>query len=88
MAMPEIACAKYVPGEGRRCVHYADGPCLRPDEFMCVEWLSANGYGRDPLPDAREHLQQLRATSPPPAPPKPSPLQIGLFPRLRPQRNP
>ena len=89
MAMPEIACAKYVPREGRRCVHYADGgPCLRPDEFMCVEWLKANGYLRDPLPDAREHLRQLRATSPPSAKPSPAPLQIGLFPRLRPQRNP
>jgi hypothetical protein len=85
--MPEIACANYVPGEGRRCVHYAVGTCLRPDEFMCVEWLKANGYLRDPLPDAREHLRQLRASSPP-TKPSPAPIQIGLFPRLRPQRSP
>ena len=84
MAASEIACAKYVPGGGRRCVHYADGACLRPDEFMCGEWLKANGYARSSLPDAREHLKRLRATSPPPSP---APVQIGLFPRLRPQRS-
>jgi len=88
MALPKIACAKYAPGGGRRCAHYADGACLRPDEFMCVEWLRANGYAPDPLVGAREHLRVLRATSPPPAPPKSSPVQIGLFPRLRRPRKP
>jgi hypothetical protein len=83
----QISCLRYVAGDGRRCAHYRDGACARPDEFMCVEWLRSNGYLRDPLPGAREHLRQVRATSPPPAPPKPS-KQIGLFPRLRPQRNP
>lgn len=81
---PEISCPKYLPVDGRRCVHYGDGPCLRPDEFMCVEWLRANGYLRDPLPDAREHLRLLRATSPPLASrPRPAPVQLGQFPRLR-----
>ena len=41
---PGITCEKYVRGEGRRCVHYvANGACALPDEFMCVEWLKANG---------------------------------------------
>jgi len=86
--MPAFTCPKYVPVHGtRRCAHYGDGgPCLRPDEFMCVEWLRANGYLRDPLPEAREYLKQLRATSPPPAPLLP-PAQIGSFPRLRPPRS-
>lgn len=88
MALPEIACAKYVPGEGRRCAHYADPICLRRDEFVCVEWLRANRYLRDPLVDARQHLTQLCATSPPPAPPQPASVQLGLFPRLRRPRNP
>ena len=91
MALPEIACAKYVPGEGRRCAHYADPVCLRHDEFVCIAWLRANGYLRDPLEAAREHLTQLRATSPPPAapaPPQPATVQLGLFPRLRPPRKP
>ena len=90
MALPEIACAKYVPGEGWRCAHYADPVCLRHDEFVCIAWLRANGYLRDPLEAAREHLTQLRATSPPsaaPAPPQPA-TQLGLFPRLRPLRSP
>ena len=86
--MPAFTCPKYTPAPGAsRCVHYADGgPCLRPDEFMCVEWLRANGYLPDLLPAAREHLKQVRARSPPPAPPLP-PAQIGLFPRLRSTRS-
>jgi hypothetical protein len=39
-----IVCSKYAPGETRRCVHFLSyGGCARPDEFMCVEWLRANG---------------------------------------------
>ncbi|MBI5549078.1 MAG: hypothetical protein HY901_34775 [Deltaproteobacteria bacterium] len=88
MALPEVACGKYMPGTGRSCLHYLPGgPCNRPDEFMCVEWLRANGFLCDPVPDALEHLRQLRTIAPPPAPSKPLPIQIGLFPRLRPQRS-
>lgn len=39
-----ITCAKYVRGEGKRCVHFkASGACELPEEFMCVEWMKANG---------------------------------------------
>jgi hypothetical protein len=41
-----ITCAKYEPLPGtKRCRHYhANGACGLPDEFMCVEWLKANGH--------------------------------------------
>jgi len=42
---PQLTCAKYMPGTDHRCVHYLPGgACARPDEFMCVEWLKANGH--------------------------------------------
>lgn len=49
---PGITCEKYVRSEGKRCVHYlAGGSCSLPDEFMCVEWLKANGpKPRQPQP--------------------------------------
>ena len=40
-----FACSHYesLPGE-KRCRHYLkSGACARSDEFMCVEWLKANG---------------------------------------------
>lgn len=38
------------PGE-KRCRHYLKGgACARPDEFMCVEWLKANGHPVPPQP--------------------------------------
>jgi hypothetical protein len=52
---PGITCEKYVRGEGKRCVHYvANGACALPDDFMCVEWLKANG----PKP-ARDGVRSL-----------------------------
>lgn len=41
-----VECRHYEPLPGsRRCKHYLDGgACARPDEFMCVEWLRANGH--------------------------------------------
>jgi hypothetical protein len=41
-----ITCPKYEPVPGtKRCRHYhANGACGLPDEFMCVEWLKANGH--------------------------------------------
>jgi hypothetical protein len=41
-----ITCPHYESIDGaRRCRWYiSNGACSRPDEFMCVEWLKANGY--------------------------------------------
>lgn len=41
-----ITCSKYEPDlDGRRCRHYGGrGACVLPEEFMCVEWLKANGH--------------------------------------------
>lgn len=48
---PGITCEKYTRGEGKRCLHFAsNGACTLPDEFMCVEWLKANGHGKRALP--------------------------------------
>lgn len=46
-----ISCPQYVAFEGStRCRHYfANGACELPDEFMCVEWLKANGHAPPPL---------------------------------------
>ena len=45
-----ITCPKYEPVTGtKRCRHYqANGACGLPDEFMCVEWLKANGHATPP----------------------------------------
>lgn len=49
-----ITCPKYEPVPGtKRCRHYhANGACGLPDEFMCVEWLKANGHA-SPAPTAK-----------------------------------
>ncbi len=49
---PNITCEKYTRGEdGKHCIYFArNGACLRDDEFMCVEWLKANGHGKPALP--------------------------------------
>ncbi|HHH28953.1 MAG TPA: hypothetical protein ENK57_11500 [Polyangiaceae bacterium] len=41
-----FTCPHYDPKPGsKRCRHYLDGgPCARPDEFMCIEWMKANGH--------------------------------------------
>ena len=50
-ALPEgITCPRYdaPPGE-KRCRHYVKGgACALPDEFMCLEWLKANGHAVPP----------------------------------------
>jgi hypothetical protein len=63
---PPVSCPKYEPVPGsRRCRDYLpNGGCARPDEFMCVEWLKANGHAR--------------AANPPPEP-TPAPLERDLF---------
>jgi len=52
---PGITCEKYTAGaDGKRCAYYLDdGACVRPDEFMCVEWLRRNAHlPPAPAPDA------------------------------------
>ncbi|ACY13624.1 hypothetical protein [Haliangium ochraceum] len=41
-----ITCPSYEPRPGTtRCRSYLDGGvCTRADEFLCVEWLRANGH--------------------------------------------
>lgn len=66
-----ITCSKYdaVPGT-KRCRHYhANGACALPDEFMCIEWLKANGHTAPP--------------GTPPPPPSPPPLTRTLFGEVR-----
>ena len=48
---PAFDCPKYDPLPGsKRCRHYLDnGACALPDEFMCVEWMKANGYAPKPV---------------------------------------
>lgn len=65
-----ISCPKYEPVEGtRRCRQYhADGACALPDEFMCVEWLKANGHASAPSAPAPPPLERdlFGAPMPPP----------------------
>ncbi len=54
-----VTCEHYVRAEGKRCLHYAsNGACNLPDEFMCVEWLKANG------PNAKRGLPLAPTTAP------------------------
>ena len=41
-----ITCSHYEALPGRKhCRYYLEnGACSRPDEFMCSEWLKANGH--------------------------------------------
>lgn len=47
---PSFTCPHYraLPGTKRCRAYMDDGACTRPDEFMCTEWLRANGYGQRP----------------------------------------
>lgn len=62
--VPPITCPHYesIPGS-RRCRSYdPSGACLRPDTFMCLEWLKVNpGPSLSPTPPV-----------PPPQLPRPS----------------
>ena len=64
-----FACEHYeaLP-DGKRCRHYLQGgACARSDEFMCVEWLKANGHAaHSPAPAPAEPAKQ-----PEPKPPAP-----------------
>ena len=63
-----ISCSHYSPPPGaKRCLHYLKGgACSRPDEFMCVEWLKANGQVVPPKP-----VPVSRPATPPPSAAKP-----------------
>ena len=67
-----ITCPHYeaIPG-GKHCRHYLDnGACSLPTEFMCVEWMKANGHLVEdvaPKPAAatpESPLRQALASSP------------------------
>ena len=49
-AEPSFSCTRYEARAGsRRCRHFVPGgACALPDEFMCVEWLRANGHDVPP----------------------------------------
>ncbi len=74
-----VTCTRYeaVPGT-RRCKHYLQGgACSLPDEFMCVEWLKANGHrAPPPLPPLSE--------APAPAP---APVPVAVAPSGPPPRS-
>jgi len=67
-----ITCPHYKAIPGRKhCRHYlTDGACSRPDEFMCREWMKANGHlvgDATPVPAGVAHdspLHQVLASSP------------------------
>ena len=54
--------------DGRRCRHYVQGgACARSDEFMCVEWLKANGHAvPSPTPAPAEAAKQPETKVPTP----------------------
>ncbi|MEM7446803.1 MAG: hypothetical protein AAF355_01020 [Myxococcota bacterium] len=71
IAPPEITCPRYEPKPGtKRCQHYLKGgACALPDEFMCVEWLKANGHAvPEPLPPVE--VEPPPPTQPPSSAPK------------------
>ena len=67
-----ITCPKYEAVAGtKRCRHYhANGACRLPDEFMCIEWLKANGHAApgsgsrsSPASTRREDVPVVRTVS-------------------------
>ena len=76
-AAPKITCPRYDPVPGtKRCKHYLKGgACALPDEFMCVEWLKANGHHvpppLPPLAPVEAEPPSEPAPTPTPAPPSP-----------------
>ena len=73
IATPEITCPRYEPKPGsKRCKHYLKGgACVLPDEFMCVEWLKANGHALpEPLPPVEVEPEPPPATASPSSAPK------------------
>ena len=64
-----FTCPHYEPKPGsKRCRHYLEGgACARPDEFMCVEWLKANGHAALPPSPTAETVPERDGAAPAPA---------------------
>ena len=64
-----FTCPHYEPKPGsKRCRHYLEGgACARPDEFMCVEWLKANGHAALPPSPTAETVSERDGAAPAPA---------------------
>jgi len=72
-----FSCPHYSPLPGsKRCKDYLKGgACARADEFMCVEWLKANGHAipdNHPVvaPPAKDLFGNPVAVPPPPPAPR------------------
>jgi hypothetical protein len=75
---PGVTCAKYVRGEGKRCLHYVvGGACALPDEFMCVQWLKAN-EAKASAASATKAPETVATEAPKPAR-RPQPKTLDLF---------
>jgi hypothetical protein len=85
-AAPEITCSRYDPVPGtKRCKHYLKGgACALPDEFMCVEWLKANGHH---VPPPLPPLAPVEAKSPSEPTPTPTPAPPSSPTQPRPDRT-
>jgi hypothetical protein len=61
-----FTCPHYDPVPGsKRCRQYLDGgACARPDEFMCLEWLKANGHAVPPPASAPEAASAPKTAEP------------------------
>src|SRR5690606_33354177 len=70
----EITCPRYDPVPGtKRCKHYLKGgACALPDEFMCVEWLKANGHHVPPPLPPLDPVEAKPPSEPAPTPAPPS----------------
>ncbi len=85
-ATPEITCPRCDPVPGtKRCKHYLKGgACALPDEFMCVEWLKANGHH---VPPPLPPLAPVEAKSPSEPTPTPTPAPPSSPTQPRPDRT-
>jgi hypothetical protein len=89
----DVTCPRYDPVPGtRRCKHYLKGgACSLPDEFMCVEWLKANGHHVPPplpLSMATPTTTPVVAENPPATPREEHRVPRDLFGRPLPPPEP
>lgn len=99
-AQPAFTCPHYDPPPGeKRCRHFiANGACARPDVFMCVEWLKANGpqapASEPPTPEVvpddrpRDLFGHPLPDPPKPPPPAAKPEVAIVTPTLEPAPEP
>lgn len=75
---PGVTCAKYVRGEGKRCLQYVvGGACALPDELMCLQWLKANEAKASAA--ATTKAPETVATEAPKPARRPRPKTLDLF---------